>query len=62
MTHSSARGHIDAPKSILYSGCVQMLLSVWGQLNFMLGSETKACKPLQNDLKSDQRHRHDLSV
>ena len=28
----------------------------------MLGSEIKACKPLQNDLKSGQRHRHDLSV
>ena len=28
----------------------------------MLGAEIKACKPPRNDLKSGQRHRHDLSV
>ena len=28
----------------------------------MLGSKIKACKPPQNDLKSGQRHRHDLSL
>ena len=28
----------------------------------MLGSEIEACKLIQNDLKSGQRHRHDLSV
>ena len=30
--------------------------------SFKLGSEIKACKPPRNDLKSGQRHRHDLSV
>jgi len=30
--------------------------------HFMLGSQIKASEPLQNDLKSGQRHRHDLSV
>ena len=28
------------------------ILSVWGQLIFMLGLEIEACKPLQNDLKN----------
>ena len=38
------------------------VLSVWGQLFFMLESKIEACKLPRNDLKSCQRHRNDLSV
>ena len=38
------------------------ILSVWGQLNFMLWSKIEACTPPRNGLKSCQRHRNDLSV
>ena len=38
------------------------VLSVWGQLFFMLVLEIEASKPPRNDLKNCQRHRNDPSV
>ena len=45
--------------SVATKNCTSSVLSVWGQLIFMLGSEIEACKPPRNDLKRSQRHRND---
>ena len=59
-----SHGHRVVHKAI--GNCAKLwpfnVLSVWGQLFFMLVLEIEACKPLKNDLKSCRRHRNDLSV